>query len=129
MNVAVVSEAVRAASDFRENWHQLALAVNREARRGNHLDEDPRGLRLDRPLFTVCDLEHRRMTDVFDGHLVDVHAVIGYFLRRSEDAQGSLDQLLLCIFGESLWSHDSDDWHGSYPLFGFVVRHHIPPLC
>jgi hypothetical protein len=49
----------------------------------------------------VRDLEQRRVTDILDGHVVDVHAVIGQKDSLGEDVQGSLDQLLLCILGES----------------------------
>ncbi len=51
------------SSDFMSLRIQAAPLPSRigtKARQGSNLDVDPRGLRLDRPRFTVCDLEQRR---------------------------------------------------------------------
>src|SRR5215831_482034 len=57
------------------------------------------------------------MTDVLGGHLVDADAVIRHLIRFAEDAQGSLDQLLLRTLGKPRWARDRHDWHGSSPSF------------
>src|SRR5262249_7866217 len=53
---------------------------------------------------------------------MDGHPIVGHLIRLGEDAQGSLDQLLLCFLGKSRWTRDHHDWHGSSPSFGFRLR-------
>src|SRR5262249_16106051 len=106
-----VLEAIRAADDLRQSAHQLALPVDWEASRASNLDEDPGRLGLHGPFLTRRDFQHRAVTGILIGHLVDVHAVVGHLVRLAEDVQRSLDQLLLGFLSESRRTQDGDYGH------------------
>src|SRR5262245_36165048 len=113
-NLMEVVEAIRPPDDFRQSAHQLALPVDWEASGASNLDEDPGRLGLHGPFVAARDFEHRRVTDILIGHLVDVHAVVGHFVRLVEDVQRSLDQLILGFPCKSRWTQDGDYGHGFF---------------
>src|SRR5262245_25557817 len=118
-----VVQAIRAPDDLRQAAHQLALPVDWEASGASNLDEDPGMLGLHGPFLAARDFEHRRVTDIIIGHLVDVHAVVGHLVRLVEDVQRSLDQLLLGSPCESRRTQDGDYGHGyfSFVCWGFPI--------
>src|SRR5262245_9490683 len=113
-----VVEAIRAPDDLCQSAHQLALPVDWEASRASNLDEDPGRLGLHGPFLAASDFEHRGVTDILIGHLVDVHAVIGHLVRLVEDVKRSLDQLLLGFPCESRRTQDGYYGHG---FFSFTL--------
>src|SRR5262249_9123598 len=103
-----VVEAIRPPDDLRQPARQLALPVDWEASGAGNLDEDPGRLGLHGPFLAARDFEHRRVTDILIGYLVDIHAVVRHLVRVVEDVQRSLDQLLLGFPCESRRTQDCD---------------------
>src|SRR5262245_51557478 len=122
-----VVEAIRPPDDLRQPAHQLALPVDWETGGASNLDEDPGPLGLDCPFLAARDFEHRRVTDILIGHLVDVHAVVGHLVRVVEDVQRSLDQLLLGFRCESRRTQDRDYGHGFFSFTARSPRRYLPP--
>src|SRR5262249_22772096 len=122
-----VVEAIRAPSDLRQSAHQLALPVDWEASGASNLDEDPGRLGLHGPFLAARDFEHGGVTDILNGHLVDVHAVVGHLVRLVEDVQRSLDQLLLGFPCESRRTQDGDYGHGFFSFSALWPRCYLTP--
>src|SRR5262245_5443797 len=121
-----IVEAIRAPDDLRQSAHQRALSLDWEASRASNLDEDPGRLGLHGPFLAARDLEHRRVTDILIGHLVDVHAFVGHLVRLVEDVQRSLDQLLLGFPCESRRTQDGDYGHGFFSFTRGRRRGYLP---